>query len=687
MTNATTQSTTIKHGELNLRSVTGRKAVAGDYVVFKNSHNGTPKGEPFEVESDGHTYISHTQEFTINGWGGSMQYDLYEVAPAIKVGDRVKILALSKFGKDYIGKFGIVEKTEHYGYISTRPEGDEYYPDGIYTADQLELQSELQTEEETTMARMFKVGDKVRVHAAANGRYGDLFDGAEGIIEDIDSDYEEMYRVSSEEADDYDRFEAKDIELIVDAPVEFKVGDMVEVLDASKGTFSDQRDGAIGTVSDISTFGFRVSIDGDFDRFPAEALRKVEDKPVKAATVPTFKEGDKVRMISTKPSYGMGEIKTGDIGTVRRVSDRVITVDFPKQSYWNGVASEFELDEDMNFEEGDLIRITNKDAIEGAYDVTNGKTYEIIDVDEDGDIEILDDDNDELVILRREFVGIEKVEAEDEFEQFQPGDKVVLVSGGGAFPLTGFNDGSEYEVRNNDFSHSEGRLIQLHTGDTYATGYAYPSQLKKVETTPTPKSPKFSIGDKAILTSDDGAATCGFYIGDEVTITGVSPGMNDYEITRGAAQGYASNRHLSAVVLPALKVAKVGDFIEIDFDFVGGDFSYVDLTKGKAYKVVPSKYRSDKLSLVDDANDTRTAHIEQGAYTVVDAPTRKLQVGDIVRVGASSSVNPTGSIGEITEFSGGGSARVNAGYGERGNYTSVGSLELIVAKENREDTK
>lgn len=66
------------------------------------------------------------------------------------------------------------------------------------------------------------------------------------------------------------------------------------------------------------------------------------------------------------------------------------------------------------FKVGDKVEILNKDVIEGGYDLTNGKVYKIINIDEDGDISVIDDANDNLVILQRNFAGIKLAPAKNQ---------------------------------------------------------------------------------------------------------------------------------------------------------------------------------------------------------------------------------------------------------------------------------
>ncbi|MGF9973608.1 hypothetical protein ABEX76_12030 [Bacillus velezensis] len=63
--------------------------------------------------------------------------------------------------------------------------------------------------------------------------------------------------------------------------------------------------------------------------------------------------------------------------------------------------------------------------------------------------------------------------------KFKKGAKVRLLSGGGAYPLKGFENGKIYEVFNNNFDHKRGKHIRIEGGDCLGGfGYATPDQLE-----------------------------------------------------------------------------------------------------------------------------------------------------------------------------------------------------------------
>lgn len=68
-----------------------------------------------------------------------------------------------------------------------------------------------------------------------------------------------------------------------------------------------------------------------------------------------FKVGDKVKLISDNPKYGLGDIEKGDIGTVKSIYDDELVIDFLKQDDWRGVEEEFELVEEGTEEQEESV--------------------------------------------------------------------------------------------------------------------------------------------------------------------------------------------------------------------------------------------------------------------------------------------------------------------------------------------
>ncbi|MCY9052498.1 hypothetical protein MOE90_02170 [Bacillus spizizenii] len=82
---------------------------------------------------------------------------------------------------------------------------------------------------------------------------------------------------------------------------------------------------------------------------------------------------------------------------------------------------------------------------------------------------------DELVRATDEEVTGAKRAAE--FAKFKEGAKVRLKSGGGGYPLNGFENGGVYEVANEGYPHIDMNLIRIVGGDAFQ-GFATPDQLE-----------------------------------------------------------------------------------------------------------------------------------------------------------------------------------------------------------------
>ncbi|MDN9010034.1 hypothetical protein [Brevibacillus laterosporus] len=121
------------------------------------------------------------------------------------------------------------------------------------------------------------------------------------------------------------------------------------------------------------------------DEEVAEALRQIEREKIKPGVYVKLMIAD-----GEEPKYGWGGVCNGDIGKVRFVNGNSVRVDFPKSTYWHAHI-------------------------------------------------------DELTVATEEEVTAE-VERQHAADQFKPGDKVRLVSGGRELPLLGFDDGGIYTV-------------------------------------------------------------------------------------------------------------------------------------------------------------------------------------------------------------------------------------------------
>ena len=172
--------------------------------------------------------------------------------------------------------------------------------------------------------KTFKAGEKVRI---AKGNNGHFFE--EGTIVTLCEDVTE----------DKDLFAAVDDD---------GLRQVLEIEDIEPITSEFDLD-------DIEEFDFSELDDYDID---------VDEIDAPFLDVPTFKVGDKVRVITDKPVFGWGKVSKGDEGIVEVVDGEFIRVKFPSQS-WYGCAHELELVEDAEkaasqvetrFKVGDIVK-------------------------------------------------------------------------------------------------------------------------------------------------------------------------------------------------------------------------------------------------------------------------------------------------------------------------------------------
>ena len=71
--------------------------------------------------------------------------------------------------------------------------------------------------------------------------------------------------------------------------------------------------------------------------------------------LPKFKVGDKVKMISNRPTHGFGGVKVGDVGVLTEVHNNYCLVKFPNQETWTADYQDIKLDPDEVFENKHII--------------------------------------------------------------------------------------------------------------------------------------------------------------------------------------------------------------------------------------------------------------------------------------------------------------------------------------------
>jgi transcription antitermination factor NusG len=180
-------------------------------------------------------------------------------------------------------------------------------------------------------------------------------------------------------------------------------------------------------------------------------------------------------------------LKDGSIfeGTIEELVELLVNVD--------GLDAEFTEDDELKV--GDYV--VPLESADDEYNITNtemklGKVVE-------GDVDCCDDIMIEVVahengvevgksysVTSKHFrkatdEEVAQAKAELEFATFAEGDKVRLISGGGEYPLSGYENGKIYTVKSPKYHLGKtfGYKVQL-TGGSVAHGYAKPKQLEKV---------------------------------------------------------------------------------------------------------------------------------------------------------------------------------------------------------------
>jgi hypothetical protein len=121
----------------------------------------------------------------------------------------------------------------------------------------------------------------------------------------------------------------------------FKIGDMVV---RTAGGWRGVEEGDVKKVSSVD--GMNIQLEGypditfDGENFELSAPMAIEPRE--------FQVGDRVRMISEDPSYGMGELEVGDIGVITKIGGTGYVdkddfeVDFPNQKEWLCTSNDIE---------------------------------------------------------------------------------------------------------------------------------------------------------------------------------------------------------------------------------------------------------------------------------------------------------------------------------------------------------
>lgn len=229
---------------------------------------------------------------------------------------------------------------------------------------------------------------------------------------------------------------------------------------------------------------------------------------------------------------------------------------------------------------------------------------------------------------------------------FNEGDKVQLLEGGGEFPLYGFEDGEIYIVRRTDYEHSRylpEKCIEI-VNESGKSGYALPEQLEifsRKKDTVIPEGyevvdRKPRVGDKILVTSAF-MSGCEYTNGDILTVKKANP--NNVEVEETDIGLLFSE--FEVIERKDEKTLKVGDFARV--------VQQGHRNKGKIVKIVEDDrasvypYRTQLLN--GEAADVHSFdHLEKVS------PEEVFEVGDRVRVVMDDGEEPKYDWGAVSNY-------------------------------------
>ncbi|MBU9705872.1 hypothetical protein KSP24_02895 [Paenibacillus sp. AK121] len=287
-----------------------------------------------------------------------------------------------------------------------------------------------------------------------------------------------------------------------------------------------------------------------------------------------------------------------------------------------------------------------------------------------------------------------KLAATDLRSQFTKGEKVRLISGGGKYPLNGYDNGGIYEVDTSLYeTHPDGPVVKIVGGDI-PYGYAKPEQLAKLT---------IEVGSTVRLTIKDGEGPAygwgGVNNGAIGTVTRINGNSARVEFP-AQSRWHALLSELTLVTdgekpqpQPEPVRFRVGEYARTLVDKEG-------IPTGSIVKVV----RDD-----EDSNPFRSVLLDGSAYHYytqeelerLDAETAKWAMigrevgefkdGDVVQVVDDSCLEVEGAIknGDIVtlEYAGAGMFRLQKKGVDGGNYASPHRFKLVTPVEQRFDRK
>lgn len=337
---------------------------------------------------------------------------------------------------------------------------------------------------------------------------------------------------------------------------------------------------------------------------------------------------------------------------------------------------------------GDVVKITEDDGRSRPFkaDTVGGKNAGWF-----MESELVRATDEEVAEAKRKFAA--ETTTADPRSQFEKGEKVRLISGGGKYPLNGYDNGKIYEVDTPLYvSHDCGHVIQIVGGDV-PYGYAKPEQLAKLT---------IEVGSTVRLTIKDGedprygwGAVRNSAIGTVANIDGINAYVNfpeqrwwhallseltivsDGEKTQPQPElvrfkvGEYARTLVAKAGMPTGSIVKI---VRDDEDFSPFKSTLLD---GSAYHY----YTQDELERVDAAT---------AKWATIGRKVNEFKAGDIAKVVRTLGANVR--VGQIVEIFEGNGTDCPSVYGTDGRTYFV-KVDLVTPVEQRfdrtelEDTK
>lgn len=285
--------------------------------------------------------------------------------------------------------------------------------------------------------------------------------------------------------------------------------------------------------------------------------------------------------------------------------------------------------------------------------------------------------------------------------QFTVGDKVRLISGGGAFPLNGYDNGSVYEIADTNYAHDKGTRIKI-VGGRVTSGYATPEQLEKYIEVQPPQPTRIPVG-AYVKIAEGSVGTIRNYIGEIVV---VSDSGKPYQLRTigGKDIGPAYDHEVTQVTAAEVSEAqaKLGRKTRSG-DFNVGDTAILTDLSGAVcgFKIgdkvtVKGREGSGRHALTI-INGNATGYVnatslmrlppEEAKWAAIGRKVNEYKASDIIEITRYQCGDKVGTVTEVTEITGANSLRIKSPTRPNGGTFSadVDAIKLVTPVEKRFD--